>query len=158
MPISAATSANARSGYTLAELVVVLVIIGLTLAIVAPRLFSSSDGDVIRTTVQSLEMAARTARTSARLTGRETVLVVDVDRRIASIEPDGPSYALPGAVDIVATVAESELDGELAGVRFFPEGGSTGGTYRLSAGEAGIDIHIDWITGLSARELAGDDT
>ncbi|MEE2565725.1 GspH/FimT family pseudopilin [Hyphobacterium marinum] len=158
MRISAATSVSPRAGYTLAELIVVLVIIGLALAVVAPRLFSTSDAGTMRSAVAMLDNAARTARTSARLAGRETVLVVDVDARIARIEPGGETIDLPDTLAIEATVAESELDGALAGVRFFPEGGSTGGTYRLTAGDAALNLRIDWITGLAARELPDDET
>jgi len=151
MPISAAKFADRRSGYTLAELIVVLVIIGLTLAFVAPRLISSSDLSQVRSAATTIEQAARMARTQARLTGRETRLVIDVDQLHITIEPDGQEFALPTDVSISAIVAEAELDNELAGVRFFADGGATGGTYSLSLEDAAIDVSIDWITGLARR-------
>tara|TARA_R110002072_G_scaffold94046_1_gene208173 strand:+ start:272 stop:748 length:477 start_codon:yes stop_codon:yes gene_type:complete len=158
MPISAATFADRKAGYTLAELLVVLVIVGLTLTFVAPRLFFTSEASQVRRAAETLELSARAARAAARLTGRDAILVVDVDARRAWVEPDGQAYTLPDSVDIRATVAESELDEERAAIRFFAEGGSTGGTYEVEAGDTMLIVQIDWITGLTSRGVPDDET
>lgn len=95
MPTSSARSSR-RAGYTLAELLVVLVIIGLTLALVAPRLFFTSDGAKLDRAVRSFDTAARAARANARLRGHDVLLTVHLDNGVFRIEPDGPVYELPG--------------------------------------------------------------
>ncbi len=157
MPISVARSGDPRSGYTLAELLVVLVVIGLAVAFVAPRLFATSDAAIVRTAADTIELAARTARTQARLSGRESRLVIDVDARQITIEPIDRDFSLPREITIRATVAETELDDELAAIRFFPDGGATGGRYDLQSDDAELSVSVDWITGLSSRGLPDED-
>lgn len=136
-----------RDGYTLVELLVVLTIIAFAAALVLPRLIPDSDAAAVRRTTSLLDMAARSARTDARLQGRDAVLVVDLDARTAEIEPSGRRYELPARVTLTATVAETELEGARAGVRFFPDGGATGGRFDITAGRAAGALRIDWITG-----------
>ena len=150
MPTSSAPfsrPASRKAGYTLAELLVVLVIIGLTLTLVAPRLFFSSDTALTSRAVRSFETAARAARAQARLQGQDRVLTVNLDEAVLRIEPDGPEYRLAGDLELTATVAEAELDPPLAGIRFFPDGSSTGGDIRFAAGDAAQSVTVEWITG-----------
>lgn len=146
MPTSSARSSR-RAGYTLAELLVVLVIIGLTLALVAPRLFFTSDAANLDRAVRSFETAARNARSSARLSGQDVLMTVHLDDAVLRIEPDGPDYILPGEPVLRATVAEAELDPPLAGIRFFPDGSSTGGDIAIVYGERERIASVGWITG-----------
>lgn len=154
MPTSSAPFSS-RAGYTLAELLIVLVIIGLTLAIVAPRLFFSSDAALLDRAVRSFETAARSARASARLTGEDRLLTVHLDDAILRIEPDGPEYRLQGDLTVTATVAEAELDGQIAGIRFFPDGSSTGGDVRFAIGDRARLATVGWITGQVVERQPG---
>ena len=157
MPTSSARSSR-RAGYTLAELLVVLVIIGLTLALVAPRLFFTSDGAKPDRAVRSFDTAARAARANARLTGHDVLLTVHLDDGVFRIEPDGPIYELPGDPVLRATVAEAELDPPLAGIRFFPDGSSTGGDIAIVYGERERITSVEWITGrVSVRDAGSGD-
>lgn len=145
--LTSSARSSRRAGYTLAELLVVLVIIGLTLALVAPRLFFTSDAARLDRAVRSFDTAARNARSSARLTGRDVLLTVHLDDGVLRIEPDGPDYELPGDPVLRATVAEAELDPPLAGIRFFPDGSSTGGDIAIVYGERERIASVEWITG-----------
>jgi general secretion pathway protein H len=155
MPTSSARSSK-RGGYTLAELLVALVIIALTLAIVGPRLYFSSDAALADRAVRSFESAARAARAEARLSGSDTVLTVNLDTAVLRIEPSGQEFRLPEQLALTATVAEAELDPPLAGIRFFPDGSSTGGDVGVALGDAERALTIEWITGRVNAAPEGD--
>ena len=150
MQTSSGTSSN-RAGFTLTELLVALVVLGLAVALVAPMLFRNSPGRDLRHSVEIFETAARMARTEARLTGRDTLLRVDVSARALTILPSERVFHLSRGIELRATVADRELDGNIASVRFFPEGATTGGTFLLTLEENERALRISWLTGQTER-------
>ena len=142
---------SSRRGFTLTELLVVLVVVGLAIALVAPALFRNSPTSELRRSVELIETAARMARTEARLSGRDTLLSLDLDARTLTVLPSERGFQLGRNIDLRATVADQELDGDIASVRFFPEGATTGGTFRLELDDTQRAIRISWITGATER-------
>lgn len=142
---------SSRRGFTLTELLVVLVVVGLAIALVAPALFRNSPTSELRHSVELIETAARMARTEARLSGRDTLLSLDLDARTLTVLPSERGFQLGRNIDLRATVADQELDGDIASVRFFPEGATTGGTFLLELDDTQRAIRISWITGATER-------
>lgn len=142
-----------QSGFTIAELLVTLTILALVTAIVAPRVLAPSPVRDQRQAVAMLTDAARSARTRARLEGREQLVVIDVDARTVSTFPSGRTSRLPASIDLTVTAARTETDGLLAGVRFFPDGASTGADIVLAGdGVTPRLIKVNWATGLVETE------
>jgi general secretion pathway protein H len=57
-------------------------------------------------------------------------------------------YTLPGDLHLQLLTAESEIVNEDRGaIRFFADGGSTGGRVTLSAGERAYVVDVSWLTG-----------
>ena len=142
---------SSRRGFTLTELLVVLVVVGLAIALVGPMLFRNSPASELRRSVELIETAARMARTEARLSGRDTLLSVNLDARTLTVLPSERGFQLGRNIDLRATVADQELDGDIASVRFFPEGATTGGTFLLELHDTQRAIRISWITGATER-------
>ncbi len=86
------------------------------------------------------------ASTRSVLTQREVLVVIDpVTNEISTIAED--SISVPERFSIEIITAKSELLGERrAAIRFFPEGGSTGGSIRLSDAGNAVSIEVDWLT------------
>lgn len=147
---------NSARGYTLTELLVVLVVLGLAVALTAPALFRATPQSRLNRSVDRIEQAARTARTEARLTGQDTLLILDVDARSVTLWPSENAIRLDPGIDIRATVAERELDGDRAGIRFFPDGANTGGTVLLTLDDRQAALRVNWLTG-SIEEVDADD-
>lgn len=148
---------SARSGFTIAELLVTLTILALVTAIVAPRVLAPSSVREQRQAVALLTDAARSTRAQARLQGREFLLLIDVDARTVSTLPAGRTKRLPASVTLSVTAAQPETDGQRAGIRFFPDGASTGADIVLSAdGTTAQRVTINWATGLVHVERADD--
>ncbi len=89
--------AAASVGFTLIELIVVLLIISVTMAMAAPSLHGWSDGAKLRDAGDQFIASARWARAQAILTGTPHVLKVDAAAgtyMVGSAEADGTSGAM----------------------------------------------------------------
>ena len=65
-----------------------------------------------------------------------------------SLTGDPKSYSLPKRLNLALFTAQSELVREkTGGIRFFPDGTSTGGRVTVSAGESKQIVDVDWVTG-----------
>lgn len=135
-------------GFSLVELLVVLVILGIVYGLAGPVL--DLGGSSVDTKAASRQLAAglRKARSTAITEGHEAALTLDVEARKFSVTGDPKIYALPGKVNISLFTAQSELVAAAsAGIRFFPDGSSTGGRITLSAESGKQSVDVDWVTG-----------
>ena len=150
------TSHSTRtSGFTMLELLVVIVIIGV-LAALSPPIFSSGVTSAQhRAVARAIAQELRFARSEA-IAGRKDVAV---EFNLAD-----RTYQLPGgkrrgkwpegvSLELTTTVAET-VDEKHASVRFYADGGSTGGRVTLKFKEREFRIDIGWLTGRIAIEEA----
>ncbi len=135
-------------GFSLLELILVLVILGLAYALVPPMYADTLSGSEMRRAAWQLAAGLRKARNHA-VSGRvEGLLTLDVEERSFTISGDTHSYPLPRGLDIrLDGTLEEMLDDRRGGIRFYPDGSSTGGRVTLSHGEHGYAVHVDWLTG-----------
>jgi len=130
-------SSGRSRGFTLIEILVVLVIMGLALAIVAGFLPRGHVGLDLATSADQLAGTLRLARTRAIATQQPVVFAAAADGHGFLI--DGKAQALPRSVVL-------SLPGA-AWIRFAPDGSSSGGAIRLSAGTLSRTLRVDWLTG-----------
>jgi len=133
-------------GFTLIELVVVLAIIGLSLAIAIPLLARQVSGPALNAASGEIRAALREARSTAIAEDRSVVFRGDpaggfwLDRR---------HFTLPVMSGIqplrVATAGGAQIS-------FFPSGGSSGGRVMLTSGSAQRQIAVDALTGRVAEQ------
>ncbi|MBE9549999.1 MAG: prepilin-type N-terminal cleavage/methylation domain-containing protein [Proteobacteria bacterium] len=136
-----------QRGFTLIEILVVMVLIGLMVSMVGLSMSKSVSRAEIRNASRDVLSALRYTRTQAIVTHREQVLMVDLEQRTISA-PGQKVIKLPEGIELGMTTARREQQSEtLAGIRFFPDGGSTGGKVFLTVGEREYIIHIQWLTG-----------
>lgn len=117
-------------------------------ALASPMISSGVSGTELKASARQLAAGLRKARSDAVAQRRETVLTVDVDGHQFQLSGDQRIYRLPKSVDVKLFTAESELvNGSSGSIRFFPDGGSTGGRVTVSARERKYDVDINWLTG-----------
>lgn len=137
--------AHVAAGFTLIEMLVVLTIVALALAIVVPAVSKSmivSVNDVAR----DVQISLRQARAKAVSGQQSTRFWVDTQKHNYLNHKDKiKSY--PDDISMLLKVASSEVSGGQAGVRFFPDGSSTGGRITVSQADATVYVDIDWLTG-----------
>lgn len=142
------TSRRAAAGFTLLELLVVLAmvsVVSVAAVQLAPRLSPALEA---RNAARELAAALRHARSEAMIRFREVRLLVDLDTASFHVEGTARQHALPTGMEVSLQTAETErLDERLGGIRFFPDGSSTGGRLRLETAGAAYDVTVDWFTG-----------
>ena len=136
------------NGFTLAELLVVLIVIGLLFALAPMAMNRAMPSLELRTTTRELAAALRNTRGAAIRDNRETTLTLDVEANWYRLDGRKDEREIPSDIELKLLTATVELEGEGAGrVRFFPDGTSTGGQITLARGGNSYYILIDWLSG-----------
>lgn len=134
-------------GFTLVELLVVLVIASLVLALVGTSISRNISGAEMRTASRKVAASLRYTRTQAILTKSEKVFLVDTENRTYRAG-EKEVEKLPEGMNVELNTARSELTSEsVGGIRFYPDGGSTGGNVRLEANGRVYQVNVAWLTG-----------
>jgi len=141
-------------GFTLVELMVVMVIVALIMGLVATSLSSSVSAAEARAASRKLVSSLRYTRARAIIDKKEQVFQVDTENRSYQA-PGRKMVELPKGVDVTVTTARSEITAEdTAGIRFFPDGGSTGGHIELTVNGREYRVNVAWLTGETQLERA----
>ncbi len=146
-PIFLLSTARARAGYTLAELLVVLTILGLVTAIAAPRFTTRSDPALLRQSTTKTVNLLRSAKIISRRTGTSIKVFINPLQKQIWIEGQGETLQLDPKLNLIVTGAEVESVDETIGIRFFPGGMSTGGEINLAIGSITRKIEVIWANG-----------
>jgi general secretion pathway protein H len=75
----------------------------------------------------------------------ETVFRIDTDRLQFGLPRSMHSF--PKGMAVVMTVAENERATNVGGIRFFPDGQSSGGEIALTLDGRSARIAVNWLTG-----------
>ena len=137
-----------QAGFTLIELLVVTVIMVMAYSLAAPLVSSGVTSAELKASARQLAAGLRKARSEAVARRRETVLSVDLESRRFQLSSDNRLYRFPKDVDVKLFTAQSELiNGSAGSIRFFPDGGSTGGRITLTARDRKYEVDVNWLTG-----------
>lgn len=140
-----------QGGFTLLELLVVLVIGAMLMAVAPPMISRAMPGMELKGATRHLASALRYARTRAATAGEEATVSFDLEQRSITTSGRTKPYQIPESLKLDLLTAESETEGETIGrVRFYPDGGSTGGRITLSLEdrpERKFEVDVDWLTG-----------
>lgn len=136
-------------GFTLVEIMVVMVIIALVMGLVATSMSRSISSAEARAASRNLVASLRYTRARAIIDKQEKVFQVNTEKRSYQA-PGRKLVQLPEGVDVTITTAGSEVTSEsVYGIRFFPDGGSTGGHIELTVNKREYRVNVAWLTGES---------
>jgi general secretion pathway protein H len=122
----------AEAGFTLIEILAVLLLMGLLTMMVAPR-FAAWREPGLRDVARNVVAELRARRTDALRTGRPVLATA------ASL------HVPPGFAVVPEGVQESLLGPP--GITFLPDGRSGGGSLLLAGGADQVRVGVDWLTG-----------
>jgi general secretion pathway protein H len=129
-----------QAGFTLFEMLIVLVVLGLVLAMLAGRSTTHSRSLSLRATAEDMAAGLRLTRSAAILRNRPAAFRIDLAGR-AWQPAGGPVRRFPPDLAVM-------LVGMSGGaLRFDPDGGASGGRIELEEGQARAEIAVDWLTG-----------
>lgn len=134
-------------GFTLVELMVALGIAAVLLATVPFAAARAHDAITYQSTVRHIVAGLRVARLEAMRSGQPTVFAVDLEARRFGVLPE-LRHSTPAHLVIGLELADREWDGSIAGIRFYPDGGASGGSITLvRTSGGGTRITVDWLLG-----------
>jgi general secretion pathway protein H len=149
-PVLQAGSSNSgpTAGFTLIEVMAVVFLLALAASLAMVNFGRNDD----RATASQLAIATaievRQVRSQAIRLGQDQVLLIDLDRRqIAGVAGSTP-LTIGESVDLDVEVSANERRSRtLAGIRFFANGMSTGGTIRFGKKGKAYEVRVNWFTG-----------
>jgi general secretion pathway protein H len=145
MPIS---QANRQAGFTLVELLAVLVIVAFAATAVRQIGRNAVETADVRAFLISSQALFRETRTVAIETMAIQDVILDTERRTLSFLALGKEVTVPRGVSLDGTIAR--VDGVGSGgyvIRFFPSGSSTGARLPFRFREKVYELRIIWLTG-----------
>ena len=147
--------ADRSAGFTLIEVLAVLVIISLTAAAISTMVRSPSSSAQVKTAALLAASRLRDLRSGAMTSGIEGVSVIDVEHRTMDFGNGNSPLIFSKGITIDVTAADREkLSPSRAGIRFYPNGSSTGGAIDMKSGGSAYEVRVNWLTGrVSASAL-----
>jgi general secretion pathway protein H len=147
-------------GFTLLELVIVLLVIAALAGLSGPSLQSLHESVQYREAVRLFTSAVKSGRLDARAQGEAVDLIIDSENNRFLLTRDASAIdvanyrSLAEELQIVVTyAAEVSPGGNLAGIRFYPAGGSSGGEIVIQRPSgAGTRLTVDWLLGNVSQE------
>lgn len=134
--------AHAQRGFTLLEMLVVIVLISIAAGLVGFGLQQGLKTARERQVVGQMVEALRSTRARAIVSGQTARTVFDL-QALSFQAPDRPRQHWPA--DLQVTLHTAEQAG--AAVAFYPDGSSTGGNLLLTNGSRRWRIDVGWLTG-----------
>jgi len=143
-------------GFSLIELMVVMVLVIGLMGLVGTSISRSVGAAELRNEVREVIAGLRHTRGQAVVQRAEKVFRVDAEG-LTWTAADREEEKLPDGLDITLNTARSEMTGENAGgIRFYPDGSSTGGSIVLSVDERKWYVTVGWLTGEISQDPPED--
>jgi general secretion pathway protein H len=139
-----------RAGFTLIEALLVLFIVSAVTALALPAVWVHSPRLRLEAEAGRVLSALRLTRADAIRRNQEGSVFVDTELRTVR-STFGATARLDRQTEVAMTFAASERNRAGAGgIRFFPNGQSSGGEIRLRLGAAQARLTVNWATGHAA--------
>ena len=135
-------------GFSLFELILVLVLLGVGLAVVLPNLDRGLQDREVRRTALGLAAAARELRSRALLDGVPQQLIVDLPRN-SYLVARSQEVRLPAEITFASVQGGESFDRDRKNFYFFPNGSILGGEIVISDSAKDISylIRLEALTG-----------
>jgi general secretion pathway protein H len=143
----ARTAGRRERAFTLLEMLAVLAIVALVAGVFSISIAGRLDKMKVSGAAKDVMSALRYTRSQAIVSRSEQVLEVDVEARTIQA-PGRPPVQLPEAIEMRLLTAQQEVsDGSKGKIRFFSDGGSTGGKVTLLTDARTWEVKVSWLTG-----------
>lgn len=142
-------------GFTLLEMLIVLVIMSLLMTLVPPLFSNALPSLRLKTVVNDLSQDLNYIRDIAILKGKKTLVVIDPEAGTYASEAKdrGEQQSISNDIKVATShIALRDVEDKNPVIAFFADGSSSGGIITLSRGERTYSIIVDWITGSVTQE------
>ncbi|MFM8332280.1 MAG: GspH/FimT family pseudopilin [Candidatus Methylumidiphilus sp.] len=143
------------SGFTLLEMMLVLVVAALLAAVAVPNMQPAMASMQLRSATQDVASALRHTRGQALSRGREAEFALNVKKHFYRVAGRHKPYVLPESVKLELFTADMLMDADEGQGRivFYPDGSASGGRVTLSGAGRVWVVDVNWLTGgVAVRE------
>lgn len=155
-----------KNGYSLLELIIVLILISLSAALVTPSLSRFSKTIELKAAAKKVSGILRYCRSEAVNKGLIYQVIFNPELREVKVqsielneekkegdkkeEVSKKTYSLPYGIEMKeVNLTSPQYPSDLPTVEFYPNGGSNGGSFLLNSREQkGYKIKVDFLTGV----------
>ena len=146
-PISI-TDRRRDGGFTLIEVLAALTIFAMATAVVGANVGRPSGALNVQVLAGETASRARMVRDRAIRSGRDGVLLLDLEARLVSGASAGKALTIAREIDVNVVVASQERPAPATAlIRFFANGMSTGGTIRYGHKGTSYEVRVNWLNG-----------
>lgn len=135
-----------RGGFTMLEMLAALAILAMAGALAGGLLRRPSPRLRLEAATRAICATMRAARSRAIASNLPAAVVFDLDAR-SYVSPVAGLTLLPRDMNLRLDVAHDEASRGTAAIRFFPDGGASGGAVILELGGGRAAISVNWMTG-----------
>lgn len=135
-----------QAGFTLIEVLVVVVILGLVAGLMLQRGPTRSAGLDLRAAASQITQALRGARAAAIASNRNVSFMLDGGAHGFRVGDDAPR-PIPASVTVVVSTASVPIGARPGIIVFAPDGSASGGSIALTAGVSHQQLDVNWLTG-----------
>ena len=134
-------------GFTLIELMAVILLLAIAMTAVTFSFSKSLRSARVAGASRDLVAALRYTRGQAIVKGKQQVLMLNLDSN-SYTAPGKSAVKLPENMTLqMETAAQEVTSGNSGGIRFFPDGSSTGGHISVLQDRREWRINVAWLTG-----------
>ncbi len=134
-------------GFTLVELLVVILVLAFAMGVTATSYQQRSPGAAMESEARKLTSMLRVQRARAMTEGIITIVEPEDNQTTYRVTPGEKEHVLPDELYIECEPAQQVSARPVAGIRFYPDGSSSGGHCRLRSGSEARIIEVHWLTG-----------
>lgn len=139
--------AKSAQGFTLIELIIVLVISVLGFAVLGGNISSGNQTTKLQATARDIASALRYAQGEALLTSYPVSVIINLDDNSYRISNQDKVHPLSAEIVVSLVVTQETFANGEGQIIYFSDGSSTGGRITLEWGKQVRRIDVNWITG-----------
>jgi general secretion pathway protein H len=135
-------------GFSLIELLLVLIIIVGVISLAAPRFNNVFAGLKLKQQVRTMLISLQTTRNQAISKGQQAEWLIDLENHYYQFGVDNKRQYYPSDINVTVTsTANLQRSDAVLSFQFFPDGSSSGGEIALKNNSASFAIQLNWLTG-----------
>jgi len=134
------------SGFALIEVVVAMAIVALVVSLILPHIAHEPGPAALQAKAYEIASLFRDDRNAALLGRREVVSRIDMNQRLAISGSGNTAVKVPDSVVVDLVQSDHEAFPGGGGIRFYPDGRTSGGVVTIHRGTYGYRISVNWLT------------
>lgn len=133
-------------GFTLIEILTVILILSLVLTLVGPMYRGGQKSDL---TVLGRKIASdlRYARSVAITSGKSNSIIFDFEKKKYQFSETDELNTIPDGVNVILTLDLADVSQKSGKIHFYPDGSSSGGIIELKGEKKKLKVIISWLHG-----------